>query len=432
MRRYFGLKPHFGLERDVMGQGMSTDELVEIIDGSNRTLEEHVRGDKLAKNYLKEVLENRYYKFIKSLDELYSDIGLNRLDYDESTNREMYIRLSEELDRIHLAWNAPRPGAKISQASTELQTAVEEYERILARENAAIRKKYAKSIKQLGAKVVFGHPVEREMINVCNLLPGQRTKFLFMTVYFVDLHKQSFPETDEDNPTYKYLKNAFKDACGMRPGAAGVNKKYIEKSVARGDYAMLAMCGDPVNKESGGKAFLIATLDKQDPKGIYVDLVCNSQLNVDTTSVKKGFIQIKIRTGQLLQLAMLHYANKHLNITHAYNAAADLDLVRFYSRNGWSLRTANCDENDEVSREFNEVVPDKKIQYAEKQEKAGRFTRDREKSWPMKLCSYKFNTLFAELLAHTLEQYSIAMEYGLDLRNPGRQELNPKFSLCSL
>ena len=278
----------------------------------------------------------------------------------------------------------------------------------------------------MAAKVVYGHPIEKEMIDVVNLKPGESTKFLFYRVYFIDLKTSPFLTQDPEHPKNKFITEI------EQPCRWSIKPAYFQEVLSDSEYAIVCICNDGTNW-SGIMSFLLAKRDPLDPKGIYIHLTCNNALTkemsiedfgqrplpADAKKYGKAIVlPIKIRTGLLLKIAMFNYAKHHLGIVHAYNAASNIELVKVYKKDGYSLRTTNCDEDDDISLQFNELASDKLVDYVESQVKSGRYKTDLSGSYPMKLCKYNFNSMFKALLTNTIKIYDNLSSIGVDLHNP--------------
>jgi hypothetical protein len=275
----------------------------------------------------------------------------------------------------------------------------------------------------MAAQVVYGNPIEKEMIDVVNLNPGESTKFLFYRVYFIDLKASPFLTQDPEHPKNKFL-TSIDEPCRW-----DIKQGYFQKVLRDSEYAIVCICNDG-SKWSGIKSFVLAKRDPLDPKGIYIHLTCNNKLTKDIEDFRQSplpasakrwrktiSVPIKIRTGMLLTLAMFNYAKHHLGIHHAYNAAASINLVKVYKNDGYSLRTTNCDEDDDISLQFNELPSDQLLEYTESQVKSGRYKKDLSDSYPMKLCKYNFNSMFKVLFDNTIQIYDNLLSIGVDLHN---------------
>ena len=277
----------------------------------------------------------------------------------------------------------------------------------------------------MAAKVVYGHPIEKEMIDVVNLKPGESTKFLFYRVYFIDLKASPFLTQDPEHPKNRFI-TTIEEPCRW-----AIKQDYFQEVLRDSEYAIVCICNDG-SDWSGMKSFVLAKRDPHDPKGIYIHLTCNNELTkcmsiedfgqrplpADARRLGKTIcVPIKIRTGILLKIAMFNYAKHHLGIDHAYNAASSINLVKVYKNDGYSLRTTNCDEDDDISLQFNELASDQLLEYTESQVKAGRYKKDLSDSYPMKLCKYNFNSMFKVLLSNTIKIYDNLLSIGVDLHN---------------
>ncbi len=123
-----------------------------------------------------------------------------------------------------------------------------------------------------------------------------------------------------------------------------IGEKFYREAIAAADFSIVAICR--TGKYSGIKACVIAR--RQEPGGIYISLVCNSEM-FTPTGAKFG-----LRIGQILQVALLNYA-RTLGITHAYNHASSEDLVPFYTRNGWRMSKAPCGLSDSITEEASQL-----------------------------------------------------------------------------
>ena len=315
------------------------------------------------------------------------------------------------------------------------------------------------------AKAVLGIPIEEDMIKVVNLAPGESAPFLFYTIHFIDLKNP----IGFDKEQIKKIVTSSATIC--RRASSGLSLSYLEKSIERSSYLLVA-----INTESRTVGtILLAERDSDDPTGIYVDAVCNTphayvkrenplftqqkdairseinllthdELVVEFNKPKQPSQQIKnippnkldyyksllvdrrlkalnidreminklnFRTAQLLQLTLFNYSNKVLNITHAYNAASGVDAAMLHARNGMTLRTVNCGQPDQLAERFNLLSTDKKRQLIE----SGTLKTDSSGSYPMKLCNYNFNVLFADLLDHTLKSLIRVEQEGFSMDN---------------
>ena len=316
---------------------------------------------------------------------------------------------------------------------------------------------------QAQAKPVLGIPIEKDMIKVVNLAPGESAPFLFYTVHFIDLKN---PIGFDKEQIKKFVKSSV---LICKRVSSGLSLSYLEKSVERSSYLLVA-----INKESGTVgSILLAKRDRDDPTGIYVDSVCNTPYayvkrenplftenravltseinrltddellvefnktrapaqqiqkiqpkdrarNISTLVIRRLkelnieqeiHIKLNFRTAQLLQLTLFHYCNKKLNIQHAYNSASGVDAAMLHSRNGMTLRTVNCGQHDQLAERFNLLPTDKKRQLIE----SGTLKTDSSGSYPMKLCNYNFNVLLVDLLDHTIKGLINVEENGFSM-----------------
>ena len=296
------------------------------------------------------------------------------------------------------------------------------------------------------AQAVLGIPIEQDMINVVNLKPGESAPFLFYTIHFVDLKN---PIGFDEDRIKKIIKDSYK-ICKRR---GSLPLSYLEKSVARSRYMLVAINN---NGLSNTGSVLMAVRDRDDPEGIYVHASCNTEfayvkrkkhplykqmhdkvtLEVDdltdqeiilelnpkcklipippqyrpiyksmlvsgrltALNIEKKDIKISLRTAQLLKLTLFNYCNTYLNIKHAYNSAAEVDAAMIHARNGMTLKTVKCNQPDQLAERFNSLSTDEKRQLME----SGTLSKDSSGSYPMKLCNYNFNVLLANLLTHTI------------------------------
>jgi hypothetical protein len=313
--------------------------------------------------------------------------------------------------------------------------------------------------------------VQNEMKDVINLKPGESSPFLFYTVHFIDL---SMPETFPPKFTIEGLLKYSRQICRSGMTGGGLSESYIKKSVDQSRYLVIA--SDKTGKHVG--AFVLARMDHDDPRGIYVEASCNTpfpsltrdsdelmikkaqfekelkdlspdqraeatiqQLKTFGKSVVKGqysnnpsmyesvlikkklealklqpvIENVNVRTAQLLKLLMFKYANK-IGLKHAYNAAASSNIANFHARNGMVLRSANCDQSDSVADQFASATGDR-VQYMEKLVKEGKFTLDKTGSYPMKLCNFDVSVMLAELQHHTLNVLIRVLNNGFTLED---------------
>jgi hypothetical protein len=305
------------------------------------------------------------------------------------------------------------------------------------------------------ATVVFGIPIEEEMINVVNLEPGKSAQFLFYTVHFVDLHDpKTFPQEPEN--LLELVANSFSSICNK--GTSGLTGSFLRKAIDKSRYIIVA-----IGASGNIGSFLLARPDTQDPKGIYVEASCNatnalyrenplvvekteqyqkevSQLTPEqileeynshpdnkrtvtlpmfkqnanlyiksliSRRIKSQRIEplkanVSIRTAQLLKIALFNYVKRELKMKHAYNAASSPEVAKFHSRNGMVLRTTNCQMPDQIAETFGRLPLDERVPYMKGLVQKGEFKLDSTDSYPMKLCDYNFNALFHELLEHTM------------------------------
>lgn len=294
--------------------------------------------------------------------------------------------------------------------------------------------------------------IEKDMKKVINLAPGESTKFLFYTVYFCDLTKQeTIPEWFNIET---FVRNSYQICRSGGTTGGGLSTSYIKQALAVSRYLVIA-----ADEENNIGAFVFGHIDDIDPRGIYVEASCNTvnatlekkpkEYELKTAQFKEqvkvmsaeeivdrlktlgkeaSVHQIKanpniyrsvlakrmlenlnlkpieeklnVRTAQLLKIALFKYANK-IGIKHAYNSAASVSVAQFHARNGMLLRSANCDEPDEVAEEFSRVPYEDKPKYIEDAVKSGKFKADKTGSYPMKLCKYNIDVLFTEVVHHT-------------------------------
>jgi hypothetical protein len=314
------------------------------------------------------------------------------------------------------------------------------------------------------AKSVLGIPIEKDMIKVVNLAPGESAQFLFYTIHFVDLQNPIGFDKDK-------IKQIIKDSTSIcRRGSAGLPLSYLEKAVEKSRYLLVAINN---NENLTVGSILLAVPDSDDPAGIYVDASCNTEnayvtrenplfkqqkdllaleinsltddellveFNSTRTPAQKiqsilskdrprhksllvnrrlkalnieehTRIKLNLRTAQLLKLTLFNYCNRVLNIKHAYNAAAGVDAAMLHARNGMTLRAEKCNQPDQLAERFNLLSTDKKKQLIE----SGTLKTDESGSYPMKLCNYNFNVLFADLLHHTLKAIEKVEQEGFSM-----------------
>ena len=309
------------------------------------------------------------------------------------------------------------------------------------------------------AQAVLGIPIEHDMINVVNLKPGESAPFLFYTIHFVDLQN---PIGFDEEQIKKIIKET-RPICN-RGSLGNLPLSYMEKSLARSRYMLVAINNGPISIKFGMSlgSIVLAVPDHDDPEGIYVHASCNTTsanlrgtnplfqqmhdkvtlevddlkdeeiileyynkripglkaINMPITPVdRKGYkemlvsgrlnalkinkviwFNVSLRTAQLLKLTLFNYCNTYLNIKHAYNSAAVVDAAMLHARNGMTLKTAKCNQPDQLAERFNSLSTDKKRQLIE----SGTLKKDSSGSYPMKLCNYNFNVLLANLLTHTI------------------------------
>jgi hypothetical protein len=252
------------------------------------------------------------------------------------------------------------------------------------------------------AQVYYGHPLEKEMVSVVNLQPGENTKFLHLRIYFIHLEKhgnERYPSKDPLHPELPFIDDND-ESCHWTIGSA-----YFEEAKAKADYAIVAICN--TEKYSGIKSFILGHRDKSDPSGMHISLVCNSSV-VDIDSEP-----VKLRIGQLLQLTLLNYAFTKFGMTYAYNNACSSTVAVQYGRNGWLPSSTNCGTPDVVADKFPTKYSlmksyiDKKIE--EKQ------IVPTNVGIRMKLCKRTFNDSFRELLHHTIDVMNELLERHPDL-----------------
>jgi len=130
-------------------------------------------------------------------------------------------------------------------------------------------------------------------------------------------------------------------------------------------------------------------------------LLVKRRLDIDNIT-EKIVTNMHFRMAQLLKLTLFNYANHHLGIRHAYNSASGVSAAKTHARNGMTLRSANCGQPDQLAEQYSKIPLDDKGQYMERMAKEGKFKRDDTEAYPMKLCNYNFNVLFADLLDHTI------------------------------
>jgi hypothetical protein len=314
------------------------------------------------------------------------------------------------------------------------------------------------------AKPFLGIPIEKDMINVVNLAPGESAPFLFYTIHFIDLKNPIGFDKDK-------IKQIIKDSTSIcRRGSAGLPLSYLEKAVEKSRYLLVAINN---NESLTVGSILLAVPDSNDPAGIYVDASCNTDnghvkrknplfaqqkdllaLEINSLTDKEILVEfnkpkqpsqqiqsiqpnrlnyyksllvdrrlkalnieehtrikLNLRTAQLLKLTLFNYCNRVLNIKHAYNAAAGVDAAMLHARNGMTLRTEKCNQPDQLAERFNLLSTDKKKQLIE----SGTLKTDSSGSYPMKLCNYNFNVLFADLLHHTLKAIENVEQEGFSM-----------------
>ena len=254
-----------------------------------------------------------------------------------------------------------------------------------------------------GASNLTDEEVEQQMINVLKLTPGESAKFLWTTVYLIDLRTSALPKIDPENPTYTYFP-------GLHiPCQRSIGQKYIDATIKKSHYAMIAICND--NYHSGVQAVVFIHPDVYDPKGLEVPLSCNRP------SVWG------IRVAHLLKVAIFNFAKEQLGFKHVYNAAATLDLVGFHAKSsGMTLRDKDCDVEDDdddagISRTFNTLTNSKsKINYTYSVVKSpnSKYKMDNTASYPMKLCNFNVKQMFDELRDHTLKKYREGLNKGFE------------------
>ena len=322
------------------------------------------------------------------------------------------------------------------------------------------------------AKAVLGIPIEKDMIKVVNLKPGESAPFLFYTIHFVDLQN---PIGFDEEQIKKIIKET-QPICN-RGSLGNIPLSYMEKSLARSRYMLFAINNGPISIKFGMSlgSIVLAVPDRDDPEGIYVHASCNTtSANVRSTNpifqqmhdkvtlevddlkdeeiileynntlspgskeinmpippqyrpiyksrlvgrrltalnIEKGKqINLSLRTAQLLKLTLFNYCNTYLNIKHAYNSAAVVDAAMLHARNGMTLKTVKCNQPDQLAERFNSLPTDKKRQLIE----SGTLRKDSSGSYPMKLCNYNFNVMLADLLDHTIKAIQKVEEKGFTM-----------------
>ena len=249
-----------------------------------------------------------------------------------------------------------------------------------------------------GANNLTNEEVKEQMINVLKLKPGESTKFLWTTVYFASekplVKFRPFPEYKQD----------FNEACQNNIGFY-----YLFHILRTAQFGMFAVCNDGRNQ-----AMVFADVDKHDANGLYIHLSCNKTKN-----------SYGIRVAHLLKLAMLNYAKEQLGLKHAYNAAANLELVAFHAKSsGMTLRDKDCDADgdgdDDISRTFNSISnTQRKMNFTNSLVKNpnSKYKMDTSASYPMKLCNYNMEKMFEELLEHTMKKYNEGLQKGVQFLN---------------
>ena len=266
--------------------------------------------------------------------------------------------------------------------------------------------------------------LEQQMVRVMNLNPGENTELLHLQVYMVDLKKDGPLKANPMNPGLTWTDN-LRMACRWV-----ISETYYQEALKNADFGVFAICDkyeDPdssndlesrwpspadfsessenetYNGFSGPQSFAIGKM-LPDGQSCYIDLICNAK-NVN----------LKVPFGEIMLLSLLNHFH-YLGAKHAFNHAANIDLIPHYARNTWSIQTkgTNCDDKDDIAEQFNALPYSETKEFVEDLESKGSVDVT-SSGYPMKLCNYNFNEMFGRLLSLSQKKHREAIDKGLDL-----------------
>lgn len=246
------------------------------------------------------------------------------------------------------------------------------------------------------AKAQTNDPIEKEMINLMNLKPGESADFLHLTVYNVDLKSQGPFEKDPKHPEATYI-HGINEPCRFKIG-----DDYYKESLKKAHYGVYAICHDADEDYSGIKALAIATI-RPDGKSAYINLICNANHSDFYGNM------YKVPFGEVMLLSLLSFLHT-LGIQDIYNHASNIDLIKHYSRNGWLIDSVGHCDGDPIATHFATLTPDNATSYVQELEKDGKIKICPKKGYPMKLCKYNLNTIFGTILPVVQQKHKEALE----------------------
>jgi hypothetical protein len=256
---------------------------------------------------------------------------------------------------------------------------------------------------------------EYEKINdVFNLKPGNDVNFLGLNWKF--LLPDEVVESDiiftplllcDGKIDANYIAKAYK-ACEFKIIISCQRDEELETRPPRGDMSILEWGKVPKRKyvHKGLKGVIGIIFAKRYLDGIYISITCAS------TYENRKIVPTKL--GLILRTTMLNYARNHLNITNAYNHAANKELLKYYRKLGWILGNQACETPDAISDQFERIGSEDIDKLLESYDVSLIITKE---GYPMKLCNY--NT--TKMIANTIRDF-MAVKDNIDrlfIKYPG-------------
>ena len=189
--------------------------------------------------------------------------------------------------------------------------------------------------------------VKTALKNLYNLQPKNEIEFLGFKFKFHDLGKKNeklwYPEKYNDI-------SSVNQSCRW-----GISKEYFNEVTDRnfgGKYLITVECHDSYYEEDFLQGFIIAKDVETDKDGIYLALVCASEIEYWSDEVN-GMVRVKLRLGEILQTILMTYCHKKKNIKNIYLEAANKGLVNYYRKFGYNIFKA--DKADKKNCEYNKI-----------------------------------------------------------------------------
>jgi len=213
---------------------------------------------------------------------------------------------------------------------------------------------------------------KNELSQLFQLKPGEIQSFLgFYFEFLTDLGEFQ-----------QILKDNFTEACRW-----SIDDSFFKNALKDSKYVIVVWCIDSDN-DKGVKGFIFGKDAKNDDEGVYINLVCASEMFYIENNNSNNYVKINYKLGLLLRAIFLTYAGS-IGKTNAYLGASNIDLISVYNRTGWTIKTAVCGEEDDVSNIFiNNMNKKELVELLSKY----KYTKS-DGSFAMKLCNFNIKTL---------------------------------------